>query len=736
MTLDATVASGYTWSGWTGDISETTKPKTFTMTGPKSVTANFTVIPTTVQITVTTDPGGKQFKADGTVYTGSKTFNWILGSTHALLVESPQHVTDGSKWVFLNWTDGGAQAHDYTVPSSNQTVTVNFKCLYRLTTAENPDAGGDMTPAPPGGWYDSGASVTLDATVASGYTWSGWTGDITSTTKPKTITMGGPKSVTANFSTTVPAVQITVMAEPSGKQFSVDGTVYSSSQVFNWIPGSTHILSVESPQNVSGGTKWVFAYWTNEGVQTHVYTVPWSDKTVKAIFKCMHQLTVNSEYGVARGAGWYDAGSTAAFSVTAPDEPGNTKHAFAGWSGDYSGSGPSGSVAMNGPKTATANWKLQYRLTVQSLYGNPQGDGWYDTGIKAAFSVSTPDVLEGTRRVFDYWSGSYSGTDPSASIALNEPKAVQAIWHTEYLLTAAVLPVSSGTLSTVPPGPWHDEAAVVTLSVTPNGGFLWDGWSGNLTGKDNPVMLTMSGPKSVTANLTTTSVFRVTTLPPGLPIRVDGSEYLAPCDFPWPIGTTHTIGVDTLVNGEAGVKHFFHSWSDGKARIHEVTADGSVLEFRAIMATQVYLSTSASPDSGGGMVPPSPGLWVAKGSVVDLIAVPNIMKGYAFSHWSGNHFGSSNPDTIVLNGPRQAVANFAVMTFALSVQIVPAGGGNVAKSPDKTGYYFGELVRLKALPQSGYVFDAWGGDATGNTNPVYVWITGNKQVTIQFKETG
>ncbi|HEX9934596.1 MAG TPA: hypothetical protein VGB38_05305, partial [bacterium] len=370
VTLDATVASGYAWSGWTGDVTVMTKPKTITMDGPKSVTANFTVIPSTVQITLGSYPAGREFIVDGTAYSTTQVFTWAQGSIHTLSVSSPQSGGTGTQYVFYAWNDGGSQSHSYTVPSSNQTVTAYFKTQYKLSTAENPDAGGDMSPAPPGGWYDSGSSVTLDATVASGYTWSGWTGDISETTKPKTFTMTGPKSVTANFTVVSSTVQITIETYPSGKQFSVDGTVYSSSQVFSWIPGSTHTLSVESPQHVSGGSKWVLLNWTDGGAQTHDYTVPSSNQLVKAYFKCMYQLTTTEspdaggDMTPAPPGGWYDSGASVTLDATVA-----SGYAWSGWTGDVTDTTRSKTVTMGGPKTVTANFTV-IPSTVQITLGS------------------------------------------------------------------------------------------------------------------------------------------------------------------------------------------------------------------------------------------------------------------------------------------------------------------------------------------------------------------------------
>ena len=56
-----------------------------------------------------------------------------------------------------------------------------------------------MSLNPPGGSYVSGSQVTLTSTPASGWQFSGWSGDLTGSQNPATITMNSGKSITATF---------------------------------------------------------------------------------------------------------------------------------------------------------------------------------------------------------------------------------------------------------------------------------------------------------------------------------------------------------------------------------------------------------------------------------------------------------------------------------------------------------------------------------------------------------
>lgn len=68
---------------------------------------------------------------------------------------------------------------------------------YTLTTAANGSGTVSMNPA--GGTYAAGTEVTVTANPASGWQFSGWSGDLSGSTNPATITMGSDKAITANF---------------------------------------------------------------------------------------------------------------------------------------------------------------------------------------------------------------------------------------------------------------------------------------------------------------------------------------------------------------------------------------------------------------------------------------------------------------------------------------------------------------------------------------------------------
>jgi hypothetical protein len=164
-----------------------------------------------VPITVTTSPFSGQIVVDGVTYAAPHTFSWETDSFHTLYVTSPQSGGTGTQYVFSSWSDGGSQTHQITTPSAPTTYTASFTTRYQLTTSVNPATVGTVAPdCSAGCWYNSGSTPGLEADANSGYTFSYWSGSISSTGNPASVTMNSPMAVTANFSSTGAAPVATV----------------------------------------------------------------------------------------------------------------------------------------------------------------------------------------------------------------------------------------------------------------------------------------------------------------------------------------------------------------------------------------------------------------------------------------------------------------------------------------------------------------------------------------------
>ncbi len=108
-------------------------------------------------------------------------------------------------YAFSNWSGdlGGAVNPTNLTMNANKSVTANFISVptYTLTTSA---VNGSITLNPLGGIYNTGTLVTVTAIPNSGYAFSNWSGNLSGSVNPTTITMNVNKSVTANFSVLPP----------------------------------------------------------------------------------------------------------------------------------------------------------------------------------------------------------------------------------------------------------------------------------------------------------------------------------------------------------------------------------------------------------------------------------------------------------------------------------------------------------------------------------------------------
>jgi len=80
----------------------------------------------------------------------------------------------------------------------------------------------------------------------------------------------------------------------------------------------------------------------------------------------------------------------------------------------------------------TANYTIQYKLTTESSYGSPKGEGWYDSDSRATISI---DSTKGKiiQYIFTGWSGDFTGQEATALVTMDNTKTIRANWETDYL---------------------------------------------------------------------------------------------------------------------------------------------------------------------------------------------------------------------------------------------------------------------------------------------------------------
>ena len=150
--------------------------------------------------------------------------------------------------IFVGWSG------DVVTTTNPITITMDGAKAITATFALNQYAlnvatVGNGTAAPNSGTYDYGTVVTLTATADLGSTFTGWSGDVLTTTNPITVTMDGAKAITATFA--LNQYTITLSAEPTA-----GGTVTGGGSV-------THGQMVTATATAETG--YTFLHWAEGG---------------------------------------------------------------------------------------------------------------------------------------------------------------------------------------------------------------------------------------------------------------------------------------------------------------------------------------------------------------------------------------------------------------------------------------------------------------------------------------
>ena len=220
-------------------------------------------------------------------------------------------------------------------------------------------------------------TITASSAVSAGngkqYAWRSWSDGGTQT---HTYTVpNSTDTITANFGV---QWQVTFLqsdldsSTSSGTILTVNGTnvAYSSLPFGIWVNSSDRLVYTFNASVASTTAGKQFVGGTASPVSPLIGIT--SAQTVTGSYSTQYYLTVTSASGSTTGSAWYNIGSTATISATAPNVGGGEQYVWNGWtgtgSGSYTGVNNPGTnaVTMNAAITETASWIHQYQITVTS----------------------------------------------------------------------------------------------------------------------------------------------------------------------------------------------------------------------------------------------------------------------------------------------------------------------------------------------------------------------------------
>jgi hypothetical protein len=191
-------------------------------------------------------PTPKNFSADP-AYAYDTVTSWAAGTSHTLNVDfgSPEMpYSFNSQFTFSSWSDGGAEQHTIaSLPAVSTAYTATVIPEYQPATNFGSSPCGSSAvsvtgPNDDGGFYPWGTQLTFTATPNSGGGWSfgGWSYDLTGNTNPGHLTADSETLVYANFNASTANAPLTltslspasVPAGSAGFTLTLTGTGFSS----------------------------------------------------------------------------------------------------------------------------------------------------------------------------------------------------------------------------------------------------------------------------------------------------------------------------------------------------------------------------------------------------------------------------------------------------------------------------------------------------------------------------
>ena len=228
-TVIANANPSYSFVNWTenGTQVSTNSTYSFTVTGNRTLVANFSYSPTGYVINATAEP------SYGGLVSGAGTYN--QGQTCTLIA------TPNPNYDFVNWTEGGNEVstsptYSFTV-NGNRTLVAHFESqVYTISVSANPTDGGTVYG---GGDYSAGITCNLIAVPNNNYSFLNWTenGVVVSSESDYSFVVTGNRTLMANFvfydGVNELEDAVSVYPNPTSNKVFIEGNRLRKIEVFN-----------------------------------------------------------------------------------------------------------------------------------------------------------------------------------------------------------------------------------------------------------------------------------------------------------------------------------------------------------------------------------------------------------------------------------------------------------------------------------------------------------------------
>jgi hypothetical protein len=316
---------------------------------------------------------------------------------------------------------------------------------------------------------------------------------------PSALSVNGSFDGTSDWA--VVAVEVLAGTPPPTSTVTLSVTPSAGGSVTLNPPGGSYALGTTVTLTAVPNSGYSFTGWSGAltGSANPATLVMDANKSVGASFASASQYSVTVQpttggsVSLSPAGGSYPSGTLV--TVTAVPAAG---YRFGSWGGALSGTSNPTTLLVDSNKTISANFIRQFTVSTSSTGSgsvvlSPSG-GVYDAGtVVTATAVPSNSVAS-----FLGWGGDLSGATNPQTLVVDANKSVSASFTVTYSLSVSVRRKGSVVLD--PPGGTYLAGTQVTLTAVPAAGYVFQGWSGALSGTTNPATLLMNDNKSVTAS--------------------------------------------------------------------------------------------------------------------------------------------------------------------------------------------------------------------------------------------
>ena len=727
VTLWANASTGSSFSGWSGGLGGSVTPETLTIIDNIVVDAAFTLNgPYTLTITKSgTGSGTVEVNNSGPYYYGVKITLWANAST-------------GSS--FSGWSGGlgGSVTPESLTITADVGVDAAFTLNgpYTLTTTTNGTGEGTVERNTTGPYY-YGAKVTLWANASVGSSFTGWSGALSGTVSPQTLTMDDTKAVNAEFThlNQAPTHTTPLLVSEYGTNTTNEKLICSNQSTadpegnpvyntYHWIKNGVSVPNLLLSFNTANTTNVKdYSGYHNNG--TVINGTIWiSSGKIGGAYK----LDGTNDYisipdaSSLDGDGIWDAMSMEFWIKSGKD--GQTYSTI---------------LEKRSGVTATSSYQIGFSSSsADKIYcGYYLNTTYQQTGTSGATPILAKGVWYHVVCTFKSGEGLKIFVNGSlySSLTYTNPATIRG---------SDTIPVNIGRRRTETTRFFNgslDEVKFYPFALTQQqisqnfndskNGFsnvsrivkeetsIGNIWRCEVTPSDG----NLDGLTKASNSLTIVPVYTLMITKSGtgsgtVEVRPSGSYYS---------GTVVTLWAN------ASTGSTFTTWSGALSSTmspETLIMDGNKTVDAEFTLNGPYTLTMTPTGTGSGTIQVNVSGPYYYGAKVKFWA--NASTGSTFTEWSGALSGTTTPQDLIMDGDKSVSAEFTLNgPYTLTIGTTGIGGGTVQTNISGP-YYYGAKVKLWANASTGSTFTGWSGALSGTLSPETLIMDSDKSVSAEF----